>query len=505
MTTRKTKQPKEPVYLIINESTGDRKQVYEDDVRMAVGFLDTDRLMDVAPFKSFVAIVKMTRSQIQHQRKFSYPVKELMNELGIENHDYAHLEASFHALMSTVLDFNVHRHDNNPGWDKAQILGPSKLEDGIVHFQFTEPVWEKLKDPIVYAYLATKKIYSLSSKYEIALYNWFLRMLVPNRFQVICEISVDNLMQHILKLNPKEKQTYSTYARFNEKLLSPYVKGLNAKTDLHIEYRGVRANRKVQKLQFIITRRKDPATGLPGPQEEAKTRLSKAISRSLKVLVDGGLWLDKKLEAHLLGLIEQHGEEECLRRLDEVIRDFKAARSKLKNPGGYLRTKLLQQSMLELDEQPDERLDSNGLVAEYAELLKASAEAIAGQQDIGNFLSELRARYADHVPTLRALMQENPALRAAARNLSPEDPVLFLAKPSLTSLLYGLRERFGYEAPAFDTQQVMALQLEDVIKRVRNHTPPDQLLRLREQAAAQSMKLNEVEALAIDLLSSQGQ
>lgn len=504
MATKKTKQPKEPVYLIINESTGDRKQVYEDDVRMAVGFLDTDRLMDVAPFKSFVAIVKMTRAQIQHQRKFSYPVKELMNELGIENHDYAHLEASFHALMSTVLDFNVHKHDRNPGWDMAQILGPSKLEDGIVHFQFTEPVWEKLKDPIVYAYLATRQVYNLTSKYEIALYNWFLRMLVPNRFQVICEISVENLMLNILKLDPNEKHTYSTYARFNEKLLSPYVKSLNAKTDMHIEYKGIRANRRVQKLQFVITRKLENV-GKQGAGEEAKTRLSKAITRALKVLVDGGLWLDKKLETHLLELIEQHGEDECLRRLNEVIRDFKSARSKLKNPGGYLRTKLLQQSMLELSERSDEAGDSSDLVASYAELLKASAEAIASQQDISSFISQLRSGYADHLPTLKALMQENPALRAAARNLSPEDPVLFLAKASLNSLLYGFHERFGYEAAGIDTQRVMAQQLEEVIKRVRNHTPPEQLLRLREQAAAQGMKLNEVEALAIDLLSEQEQ
>ncbi|MDZ4057343.1 MAG: RepB family plasmid replication initiator protein, partial [Polynucleobacter sp.] len=118
------KRPQEPVYLIINESTGDRKQIYEDDVRMAVGFLDTSRLMDVAPFKSFVAIVKMTRSQIHNQRKFSFPVKDLMQELGIDHHNYDKLDASIDALMSTILDFNVHKHDNNPGWDKAQILGP---------------------------------------------------------------------------------------------------------------------------------------------------------------------------------------------------------------------------------------------------------------------------------------------------------------------------------------------------------------------------------------------
>ncbi len=500
---------------------GSRQQ---DDLRLAVGFLDTDKLTEVAPYKSFVALVSLTRSEIQKQRKFSMPVRQLMAELGVEHNNYKRLEETIDALMSTIVNFNVHKQDKNPGWNKAQILGPSRLEDGQIEFEFTEPVWEKLKDPIVYAYITRKGTYSFTSKHEIALYNWLTCMLVPSYKEVYCFESLDYLLKEVLYINPQETSTYNRFKYLNQKILAKSIEKINRLTGLEVTYEGLKQIDDEQ-LKSLIRSGKKVVTHLKQPTKSRKisyialnvrlkvgetlvaesTPFSAEIKKVLYLLSQEGLVLDQKIEQHLRELIAEHGEAYCLKSIKQILKDYKPIKARLRNPGGYLRTKLLQQSMLELDDRADEKLDGNDLVAQYAELLKTSAEAIANQQEISQFIIYLRANYAEHLATLKTLMQENPALRAAARNLSPDDPVLFLAKPSLNSLLYGFRERFAYKTSVSDTQQVMAMQLEEVIKRVRNHTPPEQLLRLREQAAAQGMKLNEVEALAIDLLSEQSQ
>lgn len=479
----------EPLFTFFDPESMPHK-IDPDYLRMAVGFLDTDQLMDVAPYKSFVALVSLTKGQIHKQRKFSFPVQELMDEMGIEHHNYDRLESSIRYLMRTILDFNVHHQDRNPGWRLAQILGPSELKNGVVEFEFTEPVWEKLKDPVVYAYITRKGAYAFSSKYDVALYNWFSRLLVPTYNQVITEENIDFILRDILHIEPKNK-TYNTYTRLNDKILSKSIGKINERTNLHVSYEGIRGGRKVTRIRFVIgLKEKAVPKSEPIPQE---------IRTALNEMVKAGLSLDAKIEARLQEQWELKGTKECVTWLQGIIKGFKAKQESLKSPGGYLRTRLFQEEIFDLSAPAPQEQDD--LVEAYLALVLMAVQKIRQQKAVEVFVSYLRASYSSLAAQIAALFDSNISLQFLKKRIDPAEPEQVLQSPSAVGQLYAARESLGYNQEPLSVQEISEQYIEAVLKESR------QLLgtntELRYKIAQSDMKPSDIEALALERLASQ--
>ena len=73
------------LFLMLNSKS--MSKIDPDYLRMAVGFLDTDKLMEVGAYKTFVALVSLTKGKIQHQREFEIPVRDVMKEIGISTNN----------------------------------------------------------------------------------------------------------------------------------------------------------------------------------------------------------------------------------------------------------------------------------------------------------------------------------------------------------------------------------------------------------------------------------
>lgn len=479
----------EPFFQLIYHPQSS-KDISEDALRLAIGFLDTDKLMDVAPYKAFVALVSMTKGAIQNERKFQMPAKLMMAEMGMEHNNYDRLKESIKYLMSTVVDFNINKQDKNPGWNMAQILGPSRLENGIVHFEFTDPVWQKLKDPIVYAYITRKGVYSFTSKYDIALYNWFSRMMVPNHKQLVCEESIGRLLTDILHVDAKQCKTYSSYMRLNDKILSKSIKKINERTNFIITYEGIREGRKVARIRFVIQAKEKP-------QRQLKQELPADLKKLVQKLIEAGLNLDAKLETRLIELFDTLGSKGCHDRVKSILAEFKPKRDKLKSPGGYLRTKLFQEPVFEPEAQ-DDGLETK-LVKEYqAVLLKVAANhgtTLSHQQ----FASYLDEHHEVLLPKILELAQQQAALKMMLRKIDPADKAALLASRGLIALLYSEHKDLGYVEKPLSPTEILNDDLQTVLKLAREQV--NQNLQLRSRITQVGLKVEEIEALAVDAIS----
>lgn len=436
-----------PMYTILDRKNGKKRQVFhEDDVKMALGFLDTNELMSAAAFKAFVALVKLTRPNIQSSRKFAIPVKQYMDTAGIDHNNYPELDRVTDYLMRTILKYNVSDQDKTPGWKKSQFLGPTELEKGVIYGEFPEPIWEKMKDPkVLYTYIVSKDVMKMSSKYEVALYNWFLRLLFPNYSHIVCEITVESLKENVLKMKRDEKQTYSTYAGLNEKLLKPYIASLTRKTGLKIEYKiKERVGRSVHKLTFIVERNVSEIE-----EQQRQIAVSRAISDILHAMAQYGLSIDAAIEKHILDVINDMGEEACLAHLQSVLHDFKASEGQIKNPGGFLRKRMMATTLIRmpasLPVQAPVSDEQERLVGELKPIVRNALNTFVSREKVELFRRYLEPNLETYRETIEKLVRSDKAL--AARWSNPKNLHEILDKPQYIGFFRVNEDEFDYQSP----------------------------------------------------------
>lgn len=476
-------EEQDSLFTILNSPTVSK--IDSDYLRMAVGFLDTDKLMELGPYKSFVALVSMTKGKIRTQRKFQFPVRDVMKEIGITGNNYDVLRDYVKLLMETVLDFNVHRQDRNPGWDMAQILGPSQLKDGVISFEFTEPVWEKLKDPLVYAYITRKGIYSFKSKYDIALYNWFTRLLVPDHSNVITEETIPFILKDILHIEKKAWKTYGSYMRLNDKILKKSIDSINKQTNIHVDYKGLREGRHVTRVRFVVTRSANH-------QESLKPTLPKSVRTLLTKLVKLGLNSDAKIEERLFDLIELVGEEACIQRLSEIIKEIKSRKESFTNPGGYIRTKIFEDISVP-ETVVDDELPHQEFIGRYKQFIQQALKSIWSDFVMDHFKQYVSEHFETIQPHLQELCTSDSSFRALTKG-NPIDKDALLRSRSLLSVASSKADLLGFTIPEVDKRLWAEQRRDSLLSKSRELFQLDS--KLRYEMADVGYKPQELEEKA---------
>lgn len=335
----------------------------EKDLRMAVGFLDSPLLAEKTKYKVFVGLVALTHPSIQNTRKFEIPVTELKKEIGWTTNNYEWLDNSIEWLMATVLTYNKNRIDNNGGWDKTQILGPSSLRNGVLKIEWTEPVWEKLKNPIVYAYITKRGVYDFKSKYSILMYNWLIVQMVPNKSQEIVHKSIEEILSILNIKDKKQASYYSSYSRLNDKILTPVRKEINKLSNISFKLSTSRKGKSVNEVTFII-KKSTPEfieakyTHAQGASEEAKEeRISSnepslELKRVMKRMKDMGLSLTTGAGKQIQEAVTDLGEKSTIAWLEEIVSEteYQLKLGKIENVGGYLRKKLQNRPLFDFSD-----------------------------------------------------------------------------------------------------------------------------------------------------------
>lgn len=477
---------------------------------MALGFLDTNELMSAAAFKGFVALVKLTRPNIQSSRKFAIPARQYMDAVGLDHNNYAELDRITDYLMQKILKYNVSNQDKSPGWKKSQFLGPTELDKGVIFGEFPEPIWEKMKDPkVLYTYIASKDANKLTSKYEVALYNWFLRLLFPNYSHIVCEITVESLKENVLKLKGDDKQTYSTYAGLNEKLLTPYITNLKKKTGLNIHYEPTeRLGRKVHKLRFVIERNISEIE-----EQQRQIEVSTAISDLMRAMAQYGLSIDAAIEKHILDLINEKGEDVCLGHLQNVLRDYRASQHQIKNPGGFLRKRLMTTVLIELPlSLTEQTLVSDAqerLVEDLKPYVLNALKTFVANEKIDLFRDYLAPNFEAYRETVQELVQGDRMLSDKLRQMNLTDMVELLGMRQFMVYFRLREERFDYTSPEGLELKVLLAKGGEIVQFVQKSseylTKASELSKRAKQAEISIQKAleNALERLVEELQQKQ--
>lgn len=175
-------------------------------------------------------------------------IKESCNIGKTENID---LKDQLRKLTDIKIEFNYVNKDKNEVWQIMSLLASAEViqNTGIVEFEFSVKLLDKVLNPSIYAPLSVSLISCLKSSYSIVLYE-FLRDYVGSP-------SVPKLLVKEFKslMGIKEFE-YSLFKDFKKRVLDIAVKEVNEKTDINCEYQLLKEHGNLYShIQFTVIKK----------------------------------------------------------------------------------------------------------------------------------------------------------------------------------------------------------------------------------------------------------
>lgn len=454
---------------------------------MAIGFLDSSEIIKKRRLETFVALLTLTKDTIQDSPQIEVDIQRLAAEMEISTNNYDDIRERLRDLMRTIIDWNRHGIDRNDGWMDSQILGPTQFDSGKIKTQFQDPVWEKLKDPIIYAYITKSSAYRLKSKHCKALNLYFTRTL-KNTNTVIAESTIEGILHDILCLDEKSSATYQTYRRLNDKILSKHIPTLNKESLYTVTYNGIREGRKVTKVQWVIQRKTSSKSPLlnetPGVTAPA---VDEAVKN--KLLEIGFLWHGKAIEKYdqLTEIFEDSVLNEYLLFLankakEQSIKNHKKGFPEEENkPGGFFFSMLKSDVQVPLfqkgraqQEKAKERAAQETEQKKKAleEQFVKTLESLHQAHNRDRFITYLRPIIEEKMSEIKILAQKDPILQHALKLTKGNGESLFERKSSVL-VLSKYAEQLGFTEKPFDKEAWL-------------HSP--EFEKYREEARAKSLE-----------------
>ena len=281
--------------------------------------------------KIVLTMVSMIQPNDEDFKDYRISIKEFSEMLGLEGKaKYTELKAITKDLMSKSIE--IPRADG--GWLFANWISSAEYQkgEGIIALSFSPkllPYLLQLKNTFTSYRLSN--ILSLKSTYSIRLYELLKKWQHLGKWE--CPIE---LIREKMGANSK---AYSLYGNFKSKILLPSIKELNDQTDLFIEYREIKKGRKIERIEFTITRAPEKEILLSQPNKAIKkTSLQDELRARLNELADG-YQFDTAFFSQLhqgASLIWGDDAEQELEWLIRYVNEEKT----VKNPLGFIKSKI---------------------------------------------------------------------------------------------------------------------------------------------------------------------
>jgi plasmid replication initiation protein len=203
-----------------------------------------------------LAMVSMIQPNDEDFQEYKISISEFQQLCGLKNKNiYSEISKVVDTLMEKVITIP---HEDKAGWLKTHWITASEYfaGEGMIHLSFDprlKPYLLQLKTAFTSYRLSN--ILSLKSAYALRLYE------LMKKWQQIGRWTVD-IEELRLKLGvPKDK--LQQYNHFKTRALKAGVDEINAKTDLKITFKEIKKGRKVDKIQFTISRRSEKEIEIP--------------------------------------------------------------------------------------------------------------------------------------------------------------------------------------------------------------------------------------------------
>lgn len=287
-------------------------------VRWQNNFIQSVYSLNLTEKKLMLGIALSLQNHGEFRSSVTFDMKQIEAITGLSEESHKSVKLAVHQLMQKIITVEDPLKPRN--WQKFQMLGPSKMENGILKLTIhkeMEPFLFDLAD--YYTAYHLENIRPLGSSYSIRIYE-LLKMHEKQKNKQ-CEYTIEEL-RSMMGITTE----YGRYNDFKRYVLEQAKKDLKEKTDVKFTYKEEKLGRSVNKIIFTIkenSEEKDSrnkareAKKRQKTMEQSQTTLDELVQFSLEEKRDFAEKIAKKAKG------EETEEPEIIKKLNTDLTEEK--------------------------------------------------------------------------------------------------------------------------------------------------------------------------------------
>jgi hypothetical protein len=189
-------------------------------------------------------------------------VRELVEMLDYKSNDDSHLKDALEKLTTTAVKWNILSKDKSCEWGVFPLLSGAVIRQGVLTYAFSPLLKERLYNPRMYARISLSLQNRFQSKHALALYELCVDYFDLSRNYGETPFIPISEFRELMGVGDEE---YPSFARLNDKVIKRAVQEINELSDLMVDVRMQRTNRKIDELKFCIFRKTELALPFTPP------------------------------------------------------------------------------------------------------------------------------------------------------------------------------------------------------------------------------------------------
>ena len=274
----------------------------------------------------------MNGSAVKHRMTIS----DLALHLGQPDPNTKHLKQLLVGLAGLSVQWNIFGKDGETEWGVASLLAGCTITRGVIEYDYSSFLREKLADPNMFALLNLQQLNKFKSKYSLSLY------CLCKDYEGVSQTPMLALEKYRTFQGLADHE-YQEFKRLATRVIKEQIEEINDISDIHVtaEYKRlgrkvigvkfrVKSNPKAQlDLEALASNTMSPV-GLPGATgTDADHKAEPPDNALVKRLMMYGV---TRRQAEKLA--SEHDERYILENLTVVDRDYRAG--KVNNPAAYI-------------------------------------------------------------------------------------------------------------------------------------------------------------------------
>lgn len=248
--------------------------------------------------------------------------------MGYNSNNSDELRKNIEGLLGTAIEWDYQGEDGKPAWKMSTLLASGGLENGIVSYEYSSVLAEKLYNPEIYTRINLEIIRALSSTYSVAIYEHCLRYAnVGSTGWMSLEFFRDIIGVSGLK-------NYKEFRRLKSKIVNPSVEEINATTNINIVTSYRKKGRSYSDIKFSIKfkhEEKQPPLPLEDGEFDSEDLKKTSIdSETIRNLIDYGISYERAIN-----FVAEYGEKYILEKI-ELVQKQKVRKNIKRSVGGLL-------------------------------------------------------------------------------------------------------------------------------------------------------------------------
>lgn len=263
---------------------------------------------------------------LKNKTRYTISINDLSKALGYK--DTEQLKDSLRKLISTPIEFNVLKSKDKTVWEIMTLLSVATIENNVLTYGYVDELLQKLVDRPIYSRINIEIMKLITSKYALILYELACDHIMLGKGKGITPEITTPELQKIFGC--EDNMLYKDFRYFNRDILKKAITEVNDKTDVHVEAKPIRKNKKIYAVQFQIKNKEDRLQMLKALTSLKQPELS---------LAPGGILYDRLVKEYELTdsqarkIINSFDENHIKERLIWVTQNYQMNTKKAYNLG----------------------------------------------------------------------------------------------------------------------------------------------------------------------------